>query len=251
MKDLDAAIADYNKGIEIAPDVNWFYEDRAKAFIMKGDDKAAIADYTKAIELEAEHADYYVQRANLLEKEGYLAGAISDMSKAIELKPKNGWQYYRRGNLRFRARSWTDSLFDFRKASELPSNDQDYIRFFIWILRSKLGEQDAATQEMKDYIKQRKPDPKTDWALKNATFLAGDLSEEDYFKAADTGDDKTKNEQKCEAWFYAGSKRLIAGEKDKAIEYFKNCVATGVTNFIEYGGAVSELKALGEQSPAK
>jgi hypothetical protein len=47
-----------------------------------------------------------------------------------------------------------------------------------------------------------------------------------------------------------GSKRLLAGEKDKAAEYFKNCVATGVTNFVEYGGAVSELKAL-ETQPAQ
>ena len=58
-------------------------------------------------------------------------------------------------------------------------------------------------------------------------------------------DDKTTDaERHCEAYFYAGTKRLIDGDKKTAQDYFEKCVATGLKNFSEYDCAAAELKAL-------
>ena len=50
----------------------------------------------------------------------------------------------------------------------------------------------------------------------------------------------------CEAWFYAGMKRLAAGDKRTAIELFKKCLATDQKTFVEFGLAATELKMLGD-----
>jgi len=70
------------------------------------------------------------------------------------------------------------------------------------------------------------------------------LTEPDFFKAAENTDKQKDNEQHCEAYFYAGSKRLIAGDKTIATDYFEKCMATDEKGFIEYQGAAAELKFL-------
>jgi tetratricopeptide (TPR) repeat protein len=51
--DIDGAIADYTKTIEIRPDNAAAYENRGRAYASKGDYTRAVADETKATELIA------------------------------------------------------------------------------------------------------------------------------------------------------------------------------------------------------
>ncbi len=57
-------------------------------------------------------------------------------------------------------------------------------------------------------------------------------------------DKKKETEQQCEAFFYAGSKRLTEGDKIAATAYFGKCLATEEKTFIEYKSAGAELKFL-------
>src|SRR5262249_50270946 len=54
--DIDRAIADYTKGIELSPDSVTAYNNRGRAYAAKGDYTRAVADVTKANELVAEAA---------------------------------------------------------------------------------------------------------------------------------------------------------------------------------------------------
>src|SRR4051794_36781419 len=49
--DLDGAIADYDKAIQLDPGLIEAYDNRANAKMAKGDREGAFADYTKAIQL--------------------------------------------------------------------------------------------------------------------------------------------------------------------------------------------------------
>jgi tetratricopeptide (TPR) repeat protein len=53
--DLDGAIADYSKAIEIDPSLVRAYDGRARAYVSKGDYVRAVGDATRARELEAMH----------------------------------------------------------------------------------------------------------------------------------------------------------------------------------------------------
>ena len=82
------------------------------------------------------------------------------------------------------------------------------------------------------------------WHWKLGQFLTGRIKEPELFKAAESPDTRTDTERHCEAWFYAGTKRLLAGDQASASKYFENCVATHMEALIEYGSAVHELRFL-------
>jgi len=104
-----------------------------------------------------------------------------------------------------------------------------------------LGEQEVATKELQAYGNTLKTGKSGDWPMKISHFLTGQLAETDFFKAADNAGKKKDREQHCEAYFYAGSKRLIEGDKITATNYFEKCLATEVKNFNEYQSAAAEL----------
>jgi hypothetical protein len=163
--------------------------------------------------------------------------------------PQTGADYHTQGCVDYDARRFTNALADFRKSCELGSDNQDYSYFRIWLIRARLGEKEAATQEMAAYLEQRKAQKPDDWPSKVGRFLAGQLSESDLLKAADDPNPQTAKEQHCEAYFYAGSKHLIENDRMAAVDYFKKCLTTNVTNFEEYTSANVEMLFL--QLPPK
>jgi tetratricopeptide (TPR) repeat protein len=75
--DLDGAIADYNRAIELDPGVTRAYNNRGLAKYKKGDIDGAMADYNRAIELDPKPAYSYVNRASVKGRKGDLVGAIA------------------------------------------------------------------------------------------------------------------------------------------------------------------------------
>ena len=59
-----------------------------------------------------------------------------------------------------------------------------------------------------------------------------------------SADEKASRERHCEAYFYAGTLRLIAGDKKGAEEHFTACLGTNVKDFTEIASAAAELAAL-------
>jgi lipoprotein NlpI len=244
--DSDGAIADCTKAIGLKPDDADGYNNRGIAKKAKGDLDGAIADYTKAIELKPDDADAYNNRAIAKKAKGDLDGAIADYTKYIELKPDDADAYHRRGCLRYDRRAWTEALVDFTKEAELDAAN-DYAQFRLWLLRTRLGESESANQKLQSYLATRKPLKAPDWALTVNRYLVGQLTEPEFLAAAKTADPKTEAGQLCEAYFYAGSKHLFAGDKAAATDYFQKSIATGKTTYTEYSSAAAELKFLKAQ----
>jgi lipoprotein NlpI len=141
-------------------------------------------------------------------------------------------------------REFTNALADFRKSCELGSPCQDDSFFHAWLVRARLGEKEAATEELQTYWNSRQTGTLDDWPSKIGSFLTGQLAEPDFLKEAENSDKQKDNEQHCEAYFYAGSKRLLEGDKITATDYFEKCRPTDVKDFSEYQSATAELKSL-------
>jgi lipoprotein NlpI len=103
---------------------------------------------------------------------------------------------------------------------------------------------EAANSELKEYLERRKPRDGNDWPLQIGRYLTGKLTETDFLEAANSPNQQTAKEQRCEACYYVGSKRLVEGDHTGAAEYFKKCTATNLTDFEEYQSAASELLQL-------
>jgi ankyrin repeat protein len=153
----------------------------------------------------------------------------------------DGLANHNRGCSEFNAHNFTNALSLFIKSRELGSEFQDYTCYRIWIIRARLGERDAATRELADYLEHRKPGNTNDWPLQIGRFLAGQSSESNFLAAAYSPVPQTSKEQHCEAWFYSGSKHLIERDEMGAVDNFKKCLTTGLQNFEEYTSANAEL----------
>ena len=140
-----------------------------------------------------------------------------------------------------------DALADLRRICKLarPAHPQQwYFHLWIWMVQTELGQKAQADRELADFVKSRPPVAPTDWPPKIAAFFLGHVSEGDFLAAADASDPKERTGDQCEAWFYAGKKRLIAGDTKTAAEDFRKCAATNQTDFAEYQTALIELQSL-------
>ena len=117
------------------------------------------------------------------------------------------------------------------------------------MIRSRQGDEKGATQEMLKYLTNRKPGNPPDWPLSVMRFLVGQLTEPEFFVSAKNFNPEIESEHMCEAYFYAGSRHLFAGENKLAIDLFKQSIATNHKDFPEYLSALAELMIL--EAPKK
>jgi tetratricopeptide (TPR) repeat protein len=132
--DLDGAIADFSKVIEIDSQEAQAYYNRGYARHLKKDLDGAIADYTKYIELEPRDPDGYNNRGNVRRAKGDFDGAIADLNKAIEIDPRYAKAYYNRG-FALDAKGDPDrAIADYTKSIELEPLDADGYGKLAWLL---------------------------------------------------------------------------------------------------------------------
>lgn len=250
--DYNGAIADYTKIIEHEKKPSALFNDayfnRGEAKMAKGDFDGAIVDLTKAIELGSAYYSAYMHRGDAKKAKGDLDGALVDCSKAIEsdanlASQQSAEAYAHRGYVYYDQHSFTNALIDFEKSRALNSSD-DIVHFRIWALQARLGEKETATHDLQKYLQTRQNGKLDDWPAKIGGFLTGGLEQNAFFKAAQDADGKAKIDQMCQAYFYAGTKHIIDGDKKTATTFFKKCLATGKIDFAEFWSASAELNNL-------
>jgi tetratricopeptide (TPR) repeat protein len=244
--DLESAISDYNRAIELDPTYALAYYNRGVAKQTKGDLDGALADYNPAIELDAKNAAAYSSRAVVKQMKGNLDGALADYSSAIELNPKDAGSYNNRAALYFLAHNWRAALNDYNQLFQFSNQSQDFPHLYVWLIRARMGETDAANKELADYLDQRGNAARNDWYSNVASFLLGRASEIELLAIGKIPDDRSKTGHLCEAWFYIGMKKLLAGDKTGAESCFQASVATNQQEYTEYHFAEAELRALGK-----
>src|SRR6266508_3807945 len=84
---LDGALADFNRAIELSPNNAVAYYNRAHAKRLKKDAAGALADCTRALELDPKFGEAYFERGTLKGRSKDVDGAIADFTRVIELKP--------------------------------------------------------------------------------------------------------------------------------------------------------------------
>ncbi|HEX2621390.1 MAG TPA: tetratricopeptide repeat protein [Phototrophicaceae bacterium] len=96
-QDYAGAIADYSCIIKIAPKHPRAYEMRAAARYILGDFPGAIEDYTEIIRFRPDNPEHYQTRGIVYRDHQDLKGALADFDKAIRLNPGIPAYYINRG----------------------------------------------------------------------------------------------------------------------------------------------------------
>src|SRR5262249_15539893 len=116
---LDGAIADFDRAMQLNPKDDAPYYNRAQARRLKNDTAGSIADYTRAIELGSTNPVASNNRGNARAANNDRDGAISDYTRAIELKPDYARAYYNRAVARKGKGDANGSAADFKRARQL------------------------------------------------------------------------------------------------------------------------------------
>jgi len=241
-RDLDGALADYNRAIELNGDNATAYYNRGLTKQTKGDLDGALADFNPAIKLDPKNASAYHSRGAARAMKDDLDGALADYNRAIELDGKDATTFYNRGSLFFSVRNWDAALKDYNRFFELSKEDQEYPRLYVWLIRARTGQMDAANKELVDYLQQR--GNTADWFSTVTNTVLGRISDANLLAAAKSADKTKESGQLCEAWFYIGMKKLLGGDNSGAQDCFNKSLATNQKDYTEYYFARAELKAL-------
>ena len=67
------------------------------------------------------------------------------------MDPEFSQAFFHRGCIRYDAHDFTEAHFDFQRALDFQPDDNDS-QLRIWLARSRLGEKDAATKNLRKYL---------------------------------------------------------------------------------------------------
>src|SRR6266550_1805395 len=154
--DLDGAIADYNRAIQLDPKDAAIYNNRGLAKQAKGDFNAAIADFNRGIELNPKDAVAYSNRGNTKRDKGDLDGAILDYNHSIRVNPKYAYAYYDRGLAKKQKSDPDGAIADYNRVIEL---DPKFAKAFCdrGVAKRRKGDLQGA---ISDYDRTIEIDPK-------------------------------------------------------------------------------------------
>jgi len=130
-------------------DLAWTYHKRGIAKRLLGDIDGAIEDYTKAIQLAPKSAGSYFNRGNAKSLKGNLDAAIKDYTRAIALHPRYEEAYRVRGFLRFFKARYTLAMNDLAKSYELRKSTGTA----LWLTLARLRSGVPGTKELEESSK--------------------------------------------------------------------------------------------------
>lgn len=142
-EDYEAALADFNKAVELRPMDAVIVNTRGGFFAGYGKYEEALADFERAIQLDPNYASAYVNQANIFADMGEYEKAIADYNRALELKNDLADVYYNRGTAYGLMEQFDKAVEDFRKYIELaPDDPWGYYR--LASAYAELGDLDTA-----------------------------------------------------------------------------------------------------------
>ena len=209
---------------------------------LSGDTKGGLMDWAHALELNPTNIEVFLARGDAREATGDDAGAIDDYSRALKLDPTNGDTLLARGATRQIQGDIPNALADYGRAIELKPDDSQYPALYRQLLLLRTGI--APTN-----FGATAAGWTNGWAKDLGRYVAGQINEKTLLKAAKKSDLEPVSGQKCEAFYFIGMMRLIAGDHAGAREYFEMCATTGQVDYYEYKFSRAELTRMGVALP--
>jgi tetratricopeptide (TPR) repeat protein len=127
--DVDAAIKEYQKVIELRPNVPQAYSNLAVAQKKKGQLDAAIATLNKALEIKPDYADAITTRGGIYAEQWKWSEARRDFEQALKLNPNDDGALYGLSQAMREAREYAGAQ---GHLSELISRSGNFVYWLEW-----------------------------------------------------------------------------------------------------------------------
>lgn len=221
-------------------DLGELYRVRGITYSHLTDNQQALEDLSKAIELDAFNPQYYEDRAIAYLKLRDFASARTDLSMSLGLDRKRPTAYREEGRLASYQGEYARAARSFAQAMDYDEG-MGTLYAAMWL---HLAVARGALNMPSPLAPYAVAVPPAQWPAPVVRMLVGTISPAEAIALADAPDPDTFQNQKCEAYFYAGEQYLVQHDADAARAAFEAAVATGVTDFVEYDWAKRELELM-------
>lgn len=138
--------------LEQFPDNPAAWSNRGNSRVSQNKLQEALGDYNKAVELAPNVTDPYLNRGTALEGLGKWDEAIADYNHVLELDPKDAMAYNNRGNAYAGLRKWEEAIADYKKSNEIAPNFA-FARANYVLALYETGKIDEAIREMRNILR--------------------------------------------------------------------------------------------------
>ena len=226
---LEEGLRDIEAAIAINPKYTTAILDRAAIRETQGKYDLAEKDYMLVREIEPKHVNVDYRLAILYFYTGQLDKSEPEMTKAIDKAPgrqSKGIRHHRRGMIRFLRGNYEGAIDDFDHSLELRSSGKIYSGLMRWLAATKLGRGNPS-EELAKHIDVGAGQP---WLAVVASIYLGDdpFREEQAIQLADTP------EAACETGFYLGARAWVRGETVNAAAFLNRALDSGERLHMEY-----------------
>lgn len=149
------AVKDFNRFIELKPNdpAGYFCRGYARSYTNDYDD--SIKDLTKVIKLRPSSTGAYYQRAQSKKKKGDIQGALGDLKKVTQIDSQYWGAYLERGIINIEREEYQAAINDFTKCLDIKP-DLAYGYYFRGMTKFKKGDDAGA---LKDLVKSKQLQP--------------------------------------------------------------------------------------------
>jgi tetratricopeptide (TPR) repeat protein len=124
-KEYDAALAEYNHALQIAPYLGEAYYGRACVYHARGEIALAQADLDHALQCDPRLYPAYLERARIRTETGDFDGALGDFDQLMIIRGNDPELYLNRGICLVKKGQVTEAVTDFHRVLKL-TNHSDY-----------------------------------------------------------------------------------------------------------------------------
>jgi tetratricopeptide (TPR) repeat protein len=202
---------------------------RALTLSELGQIASAAAELDTALTLRADLAPVWAERGAARALLGRVAEARDDWQKALELDPSFVWSRFYRGLASVSTGDYRAAAVDLDSVTQRESLLSAHL--WRWVAYRLDGRSAPAL-----------PARTTEWPGPIASFLAGELSEEQLLAAAAPGPGAIDRRRMAAAHFYIGSRHLADGREAEARAAFTRAVETPAPRHAEIVAAESMLR---------
>ncbi len=235
---LDDAILDFTKAIEIDPQFIEAISNRGYVQMNRGDYESAENDFTQSLTINAAQPSVLSLRAGSKLSRGDLEAAIADYNEVLKWDSKNSYGHAELGFALFFSDKMPEALAEFDKAAEIDPK----LRFLLpWQYLAMLALNQKPQADAKFAADLATPQAKREWPDQLLIYLSDKQSEQDLRKSINK-DPAATDPQTCEAEFFIGQRKLVAGKKDAAKVHFAAALKSKSTQLSSYRGAKLAVK---------
>lgn len=227
----EKAVADLDRALVLKPDEPALLSMRAEILMNDGEFDKAGADLDRALKLKPDFPLARSARGDLLLQQFDYEGALRELSEAIRLDPNSATSYFARGRVHYFRGEYPAAIADLQQANGRQRDP--YSALWLYLSRARAGQNGRD-----ELIFWASALPRNAWPFPLIEFYLGVRPAPSVYAAAANPD------QTCEADFYTGEWLVQQKLEQPAIERLRRAIAACPKSFIEYGGAVAELKRL-------